>query len=340
MKTLSKILLSLTITLYSFTVAAQESNDPKSLVKQGVGLNDAGKYAEAIAKYNEALKIDSTFQSAYYEIAYTLFSSGKANEAIPYLEKLLKLDPKSAGAYDMLGSIYDDNKQPEKAIDYYLKGIKANPGYQRLYFNMAITYYKMGKYEDSEKYAIQAIKMDTKHASSQRIYAMATYAEGKRGVSLLAWCSFLLIEPQTKRSEEANRYVQNILNYGITRSNEKTVNINVNPKEMGGSNLMMQLAVLAATSDKKGLTKTDSLTLQLKRVFEISESFAGKKEDPFYKSYLSDYFKGLAASDNMPAFARFISISVNREENLQWFKDNDSKISALDNWVANTKRQL
>jgi len=340
MKTLSKILLSLVITTYSFGAIAQEANDPKSLVKQGVELNDAGKYAEAISKYNEALKIDSTFQSAYYEIAYTLFSSGKENEAIPYLEKLLKLDAKSAGAYDMLGSIYDDNKQPEKAIAYYAKGIKANPNYQRLYFNTAITYYKMAKYDESEKYAITAIKMDPKHASSQRVYAMTTYAEGKRGVSLLAWCSFLLIEPQTKRSEEANRYIQKILNYGIKQTGEKSVTISIDPNDTGGPNLMMPISVLAATSDKKGLTKVDSLTLQLKNVFEISESFGGKKEDPFYKSYLSDYFKSLAASDNMPAFVRFISISVYREENLQWFKDNDGKVTALDNWVANTKRAL
>src|ERR1700761_1020642 len=119
-----RLLIFLGLSIFSCTASAQESVSPKALVAQGVALNDSGKYAEAIVKYKDALLLDSTFKSAYYEIGFTLFTSGKENDAIPYLEKLLKLDSKFVGAYDMLGSIYDDNKQSEKAIEYYLNGIK------------------------------------------------------------------------------------------------------------------------------------------------------------------------------------------------------------------------
>ncbi|SEP42179.1 tetratricopeptide repeat protein [Mucilaginibacter sp. OK283] len=340
MKTYHKFLLFILFIAYAPVAFGQTKDDAKALVKEGIALHNAGKYDEAIAKYNEALKIDPDYSSAYYELAYTLFSTGKGNDAIAYLEKTLKLDPKLAGAYDMLGSIYDDDKQPDKAIEYYKKGIEANPKYQRLYYNLSVAYLRQKKYAESENYAVEAIKLDPKHASSQRAYAMATFNENKRGVSLLAWCSFLLLEPQTKRSAEAYRYVQYIINYGVKQTGEKNVTINISTDDLNGANLLMPITVVNATSGKKDLSKTDSLTLQLKGLFGIADTFDDKKGDPFYKNFLGDYFKKLSETDNMPALARLISVGANQEENLQWFKDNNAKLSALDAWVTATKREF
>lgn len=340
MKTYHKLLLLVVFIISSPVAFGQTNSAAKALVDAGVVLNDAGKYDEAIAKYNEAIKAYPDYPTAYYELGYTLFSSGKGNDAIPYLEKVLKLDPKSAGAYDMLGSIYDDNNQFDKAIDYYKKGVEAQPTYQRLYYNLSISYLRQKKYAESEANAIQAIKLDPKHASSQRAYAMATFNEGKRGVSLLAWCSFLLTEPQTKRSAEAYKYLHYIINYGIKATGEKNVNITVSSDELNGPNLLMPITVVNATSGKKDLSKTDSLTLQLKDLFSIATTFDDKKGDSFYSKFFGDYFKKLSETDNMAAFARLMSLSVNQDENLQWFKDNNAKLSALDAWVVATKREF
>ncbi|SDE12896.1 Tetratricopeptide repeat-containing protein [Mucilaginibacter pineti] len=339
MKTYHKYLLLILFSAFSVVAFGQGNNDAQALIKEGVALHDAGKYDDAIAKYNAAIKIDPENPSAHYELAFTLFTAGKGKEAIPILEKLIQINPKSGGAYDLLGSIYDDDKQPDKAIDYYKKGVKADPEYQRLYFNLGILYLRQGKNAEAEANAIDAIKLDPKHASSQRVYALATYNQQKLGASLLAWCSFLILEPQTQRSVEAYKFVQNILNHGIKKTGEKSVTLTLSQKDVDGPNLLLPTAILAATTDKTGLSKTDSLTLQLKSVFGISDNFGAKSADAFYKSFYSDYFKKLAATDNMEAFVRLISLTANKEENLQWFKDNGAKLSALDAWVTTTKRE-
>jgi Tfp pilus assembly protein PilF len=340
MKTCHKFLLLILLSVFSSVTFAQVKEEAKTLVTEGVALHDAGKYDEAIAKYKEAMKIDPNYSSAYHEISFTLFSSGKGMEAIPYLEKLLKLDPSSGAAYDMLGSIYDDNKQTDKAIEYYKKGLTVAPDYQRLHYNLAITCLREKKYPEAEAYAIEAIKLEPKHASSHRAYAMATFYENKRGVSLLGWSSFLLLEPQTKRSTEAYNYIRYILNYGITKKDEKTVNLNISTTDLNPGNMSLPLAVLSATTDKKGLTAIDSLTLQLQSVYKVSNTFNMDKKDDFYKHYYADYFSKLAETDNMQAFARLLSLTAYRDENLQWFKDNGPKLSALDAWVTATKREF
>ena len=308
-----------------------------SLVKQGVELGHNKKYDDAIARFNEALKLNPDNQMANYELGYNLFISGKEKAALPYLEKVVKLNPKAGGAFDMLGTVYDDDKQPEKAIGYYLKGINGDPEYQRLYFNVAITYYKTGKYAESEQYAINAIKLDPKHSSSQRVYALATFALHKRGCALLGWCSFLLLEPQPTHSAEAYAYIKNIINYGFKRVDGKTVTAAVTPDNV--SHLMMPLAVVNATSNKTNLSAIDSLQLQITSLFKISHTITGDNEPIFISHYFADYFEKLGKSDNMPAFTRLVSMSAYREENLQWFKDNPGKLEALDGWIKSTKRE-
>ncbi|RKR85642.1 tetratricopeptide repeat protein [Mucilaginibacter gracilis] len=340
MKNLRKTYL-ITALLFIVTLATAQTNDnAKSLVKEGIALNDAGKYVEAIDKYKLAIKLDPAYPNSYYETGYSLFSSGKGKEAISYIEKYLQLEPKAGGGYDLLGSIYDDDKQPDKAIEYYKKGIEADAEYQRLHYNLAIAYYRQGKFTEAEDCAIRAVKLDPKHASSMRIYAMTTYKEQKRDCSLLGWCSFVILEPQTARSAEAYRYIKNILGHGITKTGEKSVTISVSEKELGSGDMMMQIAVLAATTDKKGLSPTDSLSLQLKSVFEVLAETAANKPVPFYTSYLAKYFGNLAHSNNMPAFARLISLAANADDSKAWFKEHQIELTNLDKWVQTTERSF
>ncbi|HJP62087.1 MAG TPA: tetratricopeptide repeat protein, partial [Mucilaginibacter sp.] len=67
MRTCHKTLLLPILLCLSFAAFAQNDNDAKSLVKQGVALNDSGKYDQAIAKYNQAIQTDPKYANAYYE---------------------------------------------------------------------------------------------------------------------------------------------------------------------------------------------------------------------------------------------------------------------------------
>lgn len=340
MKPLYKSLLLLAFIAVTTVARGQDQNKVKELVRQGIAFNDEGKYDDALAKYKEALNIEPASYSANYETAYTLQAKGSPLEAIPYLEAAIKINPESGDAYNMIGNVYDDNKQPGKALDYYKKGIAAAPDYQRLYFNIAITYYGQKQYTESEANALTAIRLDPKHASSYRAFAMATNRQGKLGVSLLGWCNFLLIEPQTKRSPEALAYVKAIINNGMKKTDEKNVTITMSTKDLSSGNLIMPLAVINATSGKKGLSATDSLTLQLKELFDVSHAMADDKDQPIVATYFSSFFESLSKSGNMAAFTRYISLSGYKDENLAWFKEHDKELTAFDDWIKATKREF
>jgi len=191
------------------TVAFSQTNeDVKMLIDQGMALHDQGKYAEAIDKYKEAIKIDAKNYRAYYEMSFSLYASGKPKDAIPYLEKIVVSSPDfRAGACDILGSIYDDDNQPDKAVAYYKEGIEANPKYQRLHFNLGMTLMRQKKYTEAESSIIEALKLDPKHASSHRVYALCSYYQNRNISAVLALCNFLLIGPDRKTRPKGPAYL-------------------------------------------------------------------------------------------------------------------------------------
>jgi len=349
MKTLTKPLLAILGLLISLNVFSQD--DAKSLVARGVALNDSGKYAEALATYQLAIKANPHYSNAYYEYAYTLFVTGKGTDAVPYLEKVIKLDPTAGGGFDMLGSIYDDNKQPDKAIEYYRQGIKVDPDYQRLHFNLAVLYLRQDKNKEAEACAIDAIKLDPKHASSQRVYALATYNQNRFAPSIMAFCSFLLLEPQSQRSNEAFGYIQKIIQSRVKINADsgakKSVTIYVQDNKSTDEDeraLEMIVAMAAATPtlDKnKNKTPNELLTEQLETIFKTAGELSSKrKTKDFFWKYYADYFYKLAQSENMPAFTRLVSLSAYKEENIKWFNENDSKLKDLNHWVSTTDRNF
>jgi tetratricopeptide (TPR) repeat protein len=335
MKFIYYLLISLIIIITGGTAFAQNTADVSLLIKQGVQLNNEGKYAEAIEIYNQALKIDTGNLYADYGLGFSLLNLSRGNEGIPYLNKVVKVNNKlTPWAYDLLGSIYDKNHESEKAIAAFNLGIKADPKYQRLYYNLGLVYFRDKQYSEAEKCAIEAIKLDPKHANSQRMYALVTFHQNKRAAALMGFCSFILLEPNTARSAEAFGNIGHILQGGVLKPapGEKA------PQANDANTTALNQAITQAVAET-GKKKADLLTAQLTAIFTAIGTLAEKQTgDDFFRKYYAAYFYQLAQSPNMPAFARSISSATNKDEYAKWAADHSKEVADLDNWVKVTER--
>lgn len=297
------LLTGLFIITVSCKAFAQNSEEARALVKEGVKLNDEKNYAGAIEKYNQALKLDTGNLYADYQLAYSLFLWDKGKEGIPYLEKVVKADTKlNAAAYDLLGLIYFKNKQ----------------------------------YAEAEKNAIEAIKLDPQHASTQRMYALVSFHQNKRAQALLGFCSFILLEPNTARSAEAYGNIQHILQGGALKPEPGEVAPHVADANTNALNQAITQAV-ADFSKRRYASAGDPLTAELKAIFTNAGQMAEKQTgNDFFRKYMAAYFYQLAQSPNMPALARLVSLST--PESTKWAKDNAQQMTDLDSWVKDTAR--
>ena len=345
MKTTGKLFLTAALcTVFCVGAVAQNSNQASDLIKEGVDLHNQGKYADAIAKYTEALKIEPDNTYADYEMAFSLYASKKMTEAVPFLEKAVTSANKSVsvGAYCLLASIYDDSNQSQKAIDTYNAAIKINPDYPQIFYNLGLAYFRNKQYADAESSAVEAMKHNPKNASSQRLYALVCFHQNKRGNALAALCTFLMLEPTGPRAAEAFTNIQSILKGGVLRDPNGSMTIPVSAtddKETGTLNLAISITTAAAQTKK--LTGVDLLEEEFKGIFSIYGQLAEKKTDKtFFDKFFADYLYKLVQSGNLPAFTRTASLSAFHDENAKWLKDNPDKLHNLAEWIAKTELEF
>lgn len=84
---------------------------PTQLITEGYRLLDEGRYDEAIARGEEAAKLDPDSGEPYYHLACYYSRSGDAKQALHYLEWALRLDPalkKQAATDTDLAPLHDD----------------------------------------------------------------------------------------------------------------------------------------------------------------------------------------------------------------------------------------
>jgi tetratricopeptide (TPR) repeat protein len=341
MKNLYKLFFIMAICCYAhFSAIAQSSNN--DLIKQGVELHNQGKYAEAIDKFNEALKNDPENEYANYELAFSLYASKKPKDAIPYLQKVVKSSNTSLSvtAYSLLASIYDEDNQSQKAIETYNQAIKINPDYPQIYYNLGIAYFRNKQYTEAENSAIEAIKHNPKNAGSQRLYALVTFHQNKRVNALLGFCSFLLLEPTGPRAAEAYGNIQHIMQGGVLTDNKGNAAVAFSPqqdKEISALNLGISLVVQSGQSKK--LSGANLLEYELKGIFALVGQLSEKKTDKgFFDIFFVAYFYKLAQSNNMPAFTRAIILANSKTDSSAWVNDNAQQVTALNEWLKITDR--
>lgn len=340
------ILLFVT-TLVNITAFAQD--DAPSLTKEGNTLSNQKSYVSAITKYKAALAVDADYAPANYQLAYTLNVTGKGLDGIPYLQKVFKSTTASAnlvrGAYLLAGGIYDQNRMSQKAITTYQEGIsvlnnnKEVPATkaesQPLFYNLSLAYFHYKQYEKAALNVQMAIMLDPKDASSQRIYALANFHQNKRAEALLGLCSFILLEPNTARSAEAYGNIQHILQGGALKPEPGQDPFSTLPETIKLNQAITQ--ALKGFATRRYASQGDLLTAQLKAIFIAVNSAVPKDgQATFFPNYYATYFYKLAQTDNIPAFARFIS--QGNPESLKWIKANAQPMADLDTWVKSTGR--
>ena len=179
------------------TAAVASTPAQDALIKAGSELHDQGKFDDAIAKYQEALRQNPANVAALYELAYSYVGKKDYAQAIAtarrgaqYASDLLPL------FYDEIASAYDASGDPQKAVETYQQGIALSPKASQLYYNLAVTYRQSLKQPAAARTALQqALRIDPMLPSAHLLLGEAYQSGGNATAAFLALSTFLLIDP-------------------------------------------------------------------------------------------------------------------------------------------------
>lgn len=118
---------------------------------RGYAYDDLKQYEKAIEDYNRAIELKPDYASAYYNRGIAYRKLNQPESAIRDYNKAIELNPEYASAYNNRGIVYSDLKQYERAIEDYNKAIELNPEYALAYSNRGLAYYHLKQYERAIK---------------------------------------------------------------------------------------------------------------------------------------------------------------------------------------------
>ena len=137
-----------------------------------------GDLDSALADYNEAIRLDPTYERAYDDRGNVYRRKGDFDRALADYNQAIHLDPKYAAAYDNRGNSYFERGDLERALVDVNQAIRLNPTFALAYSNRAEVRARKGDFDGVIADCDVSQRLDPKRASC---HAYRAYALGKKG---------------------------------------------------------------------------------------------------------------------------------------------------------------
>ncbi len=127
--------------IYCVFTGSTDTTSAESLNKRALSYKEQQNYELAINDFKKVLALDSTFSSAYYDLAKVYIAKGDSSMAIKTLSDYAKTADYPDNAYFEMGQIYSTKGMKDSTIFFYNKAIEANKSNHNIYYQLANIYY-------------------------------------------------------------------------------------------------------------------------------------------------------------------------------------------------------
>ena len=126
------------------------AGNASELTQQGWAHWQKGEMTEAIAKFEQAVKLAPKNENAWNGLGWACFNSGKTAEAKKAFERVIAINPRHPAALNGLGQLNLAQRKYDKAEAYLLKAAPQAPA---AWYGLARLYLLQGKFDKAEKWA-------------------------------------------------------------------------------------------------------------------------------------------------------------------------------------------
>jgi len=274
------------------------------ILKKGVSLYEAEKYADAIKEYEKISKVDPKFLNAQYEKAMALSALDKKEELKTFFEDLYNknLMPEFPTLYTLYGSFLSDQKEYDQSEKIFKEGEKYLPNSSNFLYNFAILYIRKEESQKSVDLLERIITNDPNHGSSHYLLGAIALDNGKIVEATLAMMSYLMIAPEGRYAEKAilnlnAKYGENYLGENkliFSKSGDNFEEIEVV--------LRNQLPLKPAYKVKSDID--DVIIRQIQAVAEYS--LEHKMGDGFFETIYIPWIKDMMEKQRFEAYSYYI----------------------------------
>ncbi|SFI51598.1 tetratricopeptide repeat protein [Halpernia frigidisoli] len=336
------------IVLFSTLLYSQDKIEAGKKVEEGISFHDAGKFNEAIAKYDEALNLDKDNLFALTEKAMSLESSTKYDDAIEICKHIFQMYPNEDNktVYLTYGNSLDKFGKSDLAIKIYDSGLIKFPNYYQLYYNKAIALFNLKQNDKAIKAFQKATELNPDHASS--FNALAILDSSNRIASILASGRYLVLDNKTSRAKGNLDAVISLMKKGVSQKEDKSISLSIDEETLKNidkkqktendfSSVDLALSMAAALDfDEKNKDQSEIQKFAEKfKTITLVMDEVKKNKKGYYWEFLAPYFIEMNKKNLIEPFANVIYLSSQNKEATEYAEKNSDKIKEFYNWSKN-----
>lgn len=337
MRKMKQLLIILAFLPISLLVNGQE-NQFDNLIEQGIEFHDLSEYDKAIEKYNEALEIQPNSSLAYYQISYSYLVLQDYKNALKYSKLVIdNNNGHELHAHIVYGTALDMLGKTKKSIKAYEKALKEYDHYL-LHYNHAISCFNSGELDKAYESALNAIMNNASHASSHLLLSNIMEKKGSRIKTVLPLYFFLVIEPNSARSNSVYQMLVGKLGFGVEETSKNNIHVSIPLNEsedpyFGAAEMMISLSRASNyTEDNAGKTDMELFAENNQSIFSILGELK-KDNEGFWWEFYVPFLYDIAQNNHTKAYSYYISQSSGNQEVQDWFKSNEEEYGNFLNWM-------
>jgi len=138
-------------------------------VAQGDDALKAGKTAEAVTHYRDAITNQPQNPSYHYKLAIALDRAGDAAGTRSELEQAIAINPRLAGPQNALGYLLSRSGDAPAAVQHFQAAVDAAPGWSEAWINLAAELAVTGKFADARQAIGKALELDPQNEQAKEL---------------------------------------------------------------------------------------------------------------------------------------------------------------------------
>src|SRR5437667_8165678 len=194
-----------TETLWRHAIAST-SNNYIAHTNLAQNLTHSGRFTEAIAECQEALKIKPDFAAAHNNLGVALLRNkqsgdgalghdGAVDEAIEHYRKALQINPDFTQAHKNLGIVFMRKGQMDEAIAQFQKTLELEPNDAQAEFSLGSAFLQRREVDEAIAHYQKAVEIRPDYAEARNYLGNAFVAEGKYSEAIANYEAAVRIRP-------------------------------------------------------------------------------------------------------------------------------------------------